>query len=176
MTLLLLGCPAEQLGIELPPGGEAAIHQEDLQRDVRGLTGADPGEWFARRMAQMGLEVRRDRGWVCGETNAPARAWLAPWPGSVDDAAAGAALISVAKGWDTLGEAAPAAYCVAEPTASVPYTVVWNLGPLAPGPLERAPFRSGTPDPARRFEGLDYRELEGKARELYRLDVTAPRP
>lgn len=167
---LLAACPVEQLGIELPPGGADAISQEDLQRDVLGLTGADPGAWFEKRAGQMGLEVRRGEGWVCGQRGAPTRAWVAPWPRSVDEAAAGAALLSVAKGWHTLDEPAPSAYCVA--SAAVPYPDPRALGPLAPGPLDPAALRSGTADPARPFEGLDYRELAAKARQLFGLDAT----
>lgn len=169
MILLLVACPVEQLGIELPPGGAAAISQEDLQRDVLGLLGADPGGWFAKRAGQMGLEVRRGEGWVCGQRGEPTRAWVAPWPRGVDEAASGAALLSVAKGWHTLDEPAPSAYCVA--SGAVPHTDPRALGPLAPGPLDPAALRSGTADPARPFEGLDYRELEAKARQLFGLDA-----
>ncbi|MCB9758236.1 MAG: hypothetical protein H6739_00210 [Alphaproteobacteria bacterium] len=34
---LLVGCPAEMLGVELPKGGAESISQEDLQRDVWAL-------------------------------------------------------------------------------------------------------------------------------------------
>lgn len=168
--LALAGCPVEQLGIEMPPGGADAISQEDLQRDVFGLTTEEPGAWFARRAEQVGLEVRRGEGWVCGQRGSPTRAWVAAWPRSIDEAAAAAALLSVAKAWDTLDAPAPSASCIAD--TRVPHADARPVGPLAPGPLDPETLRSGVADPARPFEGLDYRELEGKARALFLLDAT----
>ena len=49
LLLSLAACPAEQLGIELPPGGAESISQEDAQRDLRGLV-REGGPFFARRM------------------------------------------------------------------------------------------------------------------------------
>mgnify|MGYP002641219831 CR=1 FL=1 len=63
-VLLLAGCPAERLGVPLPPRGVDAINQEDLQRDMFHLLEAGPGhrrhpeaaEWVARRFEEMHLE------------------------------------------------------------------------------------------------------------------------
>lgn len=57
MILLLIACPAEQLGIELPEGGAAAISQEDLQRDVFALSREPAAVVFERRMQQMDVDV-----------------------------------------------------------------------------------------------------------------------
>jgi hypothetical protein len=62
--LLLLGCPAEQLGVPVPPRGLEAIDQEDLQRDVFAMLGRTEGhprhpeaaQRVARRLAQMDLD------------------------------------------------------------------------------------------------------------------------
>lgn len=63
-ALLLAGCPAEQLGVPVPPRGLEAINQEDLQRDLYHLLEAGPeherspeaGAWVAERFEQMHLE------------------------------------------------------------------------------------------------------------------------
>jgi hypothetical protein len=49
--LLLTGCPAEQFGVELPKGGVEAMSNEDLQRDVWGLS---RGQLQDRRPGQPG--------------------------------------------------------------------------------------------------------------------------
>jgi hypothetical protein len=56
ILLILLGCPAEQLGIELPPGGAEAISPEDLRRD-HAILARDGARGFADRMRQMHAEV-----------------------------------------------------------------------------------------------------------------------
>ncbi len=62
LVLLLSGCPAERLGVPVPPRGEHAISQEDLQRDawrlahperVEGIDSA--ADHLILRLEQMGL-------------------------------------------------------------------------------------------------------------------------
>jgi hypothetical protein len=74
-ALLLTGCPAERLGVPLPPRGIEAINQEDLQRDVFHLLeaggerrGPDAEAWLVERFEQMNLEPvqLRIRPSVCG--------------------------------------------------------------------------------------------------------------
>lgn len=55
LLLLMMGCPAEQLGVDLPAGGVEAMSNEDLQRDVWGLS---RGDLVDRRPGQPG----HDRG------------------------------------------------------------------------------------------------------------------
>lgn len=106
LLLILIACPAEQLGIELPAGGPSSINQEDLKRDVFLLTkgDVDAGTTFARRMEQMHVDaLDRAEGRVCGrKTGAVAnpRVLVAPWPADVGSAVDAAVLISLAKGWD----------------------------------------------------------------------------
>lgn len=106
LLLLLIACPAEQLGIELPAGGPKSINQEDLKRDVFLLTrpGDDAGATFARRLEQMNVDaLDRGEGRVCGRKageKGPARVLVAPWPADVGSAVDAAVLISLAKGWD----------------------------------------------------------------------------
>lgn len=102
---MLIACPAERLGVELPKGGPDALSAEDLQRDTFGFVkaGADPAAWFTRRMDQMHLPVAdRSADHVCARRDGegPARVLVAPWPASPGQAAQGAVLISLAKGWD----------------------------------------------------------------------------
>jgi len=151
---LLVACPAEQLGVELPEGGVKAISAEDLQRDVHALTrpDADPGEVFARRLGQMHLPpTLNGDGRVCGQLGGDegARVIVAPWPsdGPLDPAAAAqaAVLISLAKGWD--GQAPPARatwLCLARPAAALP-----------PGEV----VATGVTVLAEQIEAIDYRKL-----------------
>lgn len=92
---LLCACPAERLGIELPPGGAEAISHEDLQRDVYLLTRGEPRVAFAKRMGQMRFSP--DGECFVREGGGPPRVLVARSP---DEAAA---LISLAKGWDLAG-------------------------------------------------------------------------
>ncbi len=61
----LAGCPAEQLGVPIPPRGEAAISQEDLQRDTWLMlsAGAEPqaSSRAAREVAAERLEQRLEQ-------------------------------------------------------------------------------------------------------------------
>lgn len=166
VLLVALGCPAEQLGIELPPGGAASISPEDAQRDVRGLV-RDGRPFFEKRMAQMGFEVRSADGWACGVRGAGRPlALIAPLPDDADAAASGAVLISLAKAWDTLdGPPRETWLCVGE---AAPPGEVTRLDRLAPGPLEWGPpIHSGVPDPGRPPERFDFREVAGQARALF---------
>ncbi len=52
--VLLTACPAEQFGVELPKGGVEAMSNEDLQRDVWGLS---RGAMQDRRPGQTGHEA-----------------------------------------------------------------------------------------------------------------------
>jgi len=52
--VLLTACPAEQFGVELPKGGVEAMSNEDLQRDVWGLS---RGAMQDRRPGQPGHEL-----------------------------------------------------------------------------------------------------------------------
>ncbi len=51
--VVLAACPAEQLGIELPPGGAEAISHEDLRRDTRTLVEGPAATRFTERLGQM---------------------------------------------------------------------------------------------------------------------------
>lgn len=105
MILLLIACPAEQLGIELPEGGAAAISQEDLQRDVFALSREPAAVVFERRMQQMDVDVVEvGEGRLCarkdGASGAAPRVILAAWPDTLGGRVGTAALVSLAKGWD----------------------------------------------------------------------------
>jgi hypothetical protein len=76
LMAVLCGCPAEWLGVPIPPRGVEAISQEDIQRDLFALLEAGPGHrrnpeaatWVAKRLEQMGLELldTDNDGLVCG--------------------------------------------------------------------------------------------------------------
>lgn len=101
ILLSLLGCPAEDLGIELPPGGVDAIGQEDLRRDVRIV--AEQGEdGFFVRMDQM--HARRDGDCAVRGDGEPLRL-------VAGDTYGRAALISLAKGLDTAESTRAVAFC-----------------------------------------------------------------
>ena len=118
LLLLLSGCPAAQLGIELPPEGMEAISAEDLRRDTD-LVQRDGAAGWRSRMEQMSAtSMPGER--VCmrqGDGNADPL-----WSGfsgtgtvTVGEAVDAAALISIAKAWDTLGEKpGPRVYCLGE--------------------------------------------------------------
>jgi hypothetical protein len=99
--LILWGCPAQWLGVELPEGGAASISQEDLQRDTLGLSREDAAAFFQKRMEQMHVdEVVVAEGSICGRIGDGERRVEVPWAVDVRSAALGAVLISVAKGFD----------------------------------------------------------------------------
>jgi hypothetical protein len=98
----LFACPAEDLGIVLPPSGIAATSMEDLVRDRDALATAQDGgaAWMRARLGQMGLTVQAEAdGAICGRSGegaAPIELWATPADGPVG----AAALISVAKAFD----------------------------------------------------------------------------
>ncbi|NOY24263.1 MAG: hypothetical protein GXP62_00160, partial [Oligoflexia bacterium] len=121
----LVGCPAEQLGVELPRGGPDAISQEDLRRDTWLLARASAhttspnqaGAVIAQRLSQMRLlpafggEWTRTTGGglaVCGRKDGVQKSVLLVVaqgdPTTVDGALAWAGLVSLAKGWDQPGQ------------------------------------------------------------------------
>ena len=151
---MVVGCPAERLGVELPKGGEGSISAEDLQRDVYALTRSEAGrgDAFARRMEQMHLAPEHADGRVCamrGGAGAP-RVLVAAWTDTVPDATAAAVLISIAKGWD--GTAPPTRttwLCLARAGATLPE------GEVAAAPVVNAD----------RIEAVDYRGLRDKTQQ-----------
>jgi len=158
--LIVAACPAEQLGIELPPGGAGAISAEDLQRDVRGALGPDAEAFVRRRFEQMHLRLDG----VCGERGeGELRAFVAGPPVDTDGAVAVAALISLAKAVDT-SDPVPGRwrFCVGEGEGT-------RIGPLGAGPLawEGDRVQAGAPDPARRPEQLDYRVVAEQVRAIW---------
>ena len=183
---VLAGCPAEQLGIELPPPGVESINPDDLLRDTRGVLALDGESFLERRFTRMNLDVSTGTGWVCGEREGKggaARTLVAAWPKDVDHAVSVAALISMAKAWDTLdGPSGPRRVCVAELDADVPILGTrWTVGPLAPGILldrsvdpsfvdggwAQPTVRSGTPDPTRVLGAIDYRQTGHVVRGVF---------
>lgn len=153
---MLIACPADRLGVELPAGGPDAISAEDLQRDSYSLSReADPGAVFARRLDQMHLPARdKGEGRVCalrGGEGAP-RVVVAPWPTNPGEAAQGAVLISLAKGWD--GQPAPPRatwLCLAKPDAPLPEGERVAVVPIG----------------AQRLEDIDYRKLRDETKKLF---------
>jgi hypothetical protein len=117
-ALLLVGCPAEQLGVPVPPRGVEAIHQEDLQRDVFAMLGRaeahprhpEAAGWVARRLDEMGLtELSTLEGGACAALEGRrdrARLFLSTPAERGAQAAAlrDAALISLAKSTHRLGQ------------------------------------------------------------------------
>ncbi len=156
---MLIACPAERLGVEIPKGGIDAISAEDVQRDTYAMTrpGEDPGAVFGRRLAQMHLPPPLEgAGRVCGRRGGEGadRVIVAPWPTDVASAAQAAALISLAKGWD--GQAPPARttwLCVAKADAVLPDG-------------ERVPV--GVTIVAQDLEAIDYRRMRDDVRVWFR--------
>ncbi len=118
--LLLAGCPAEMMGVELPRGGPEAVSQEDLRRDAwlvqqaaEGGGEAGAGEALARRLGEMRVLPAFGRAWVrpvdgalqvCGRKEgdeaAPVLIIAQGQPTTAGGAASQAALVSLAKGYD----------------------------------------------------------------------------
>lgn len=195
---LLLGCPAERLGVELPTRGVEALSENDLQRDTRILAGAageDRRRKLHQRLREMHLVTVFPRGWraegigSCG-LRAGRREGPAVLVAAVDDgetveggAAPLAALISLAKVTD-LGEPLdrPWLYCALEPggleslTADPPVAIERGvvMGPLADGPFAVGegtirPVTSLQPDLSRGASGLDYRVFRERVAEIHAL-------
>jgi hypothetical protein len=129
-ALLLVGCPAEQLGVPLPPRGEAAIGQDDVQRDLYLLTpGAwnlvDPEEALLHRLDEVGLKPAFGGDFTRGadaERIACGRAGGDPGPallllteaeglGVSQSSLRAAELISLAKSVDGLDLGQPVLFC-----------------------------------------------------------------
>jgi hypothetical protein len=122
---LLAGCPAERLGVPVPPRGERAINQEDVQRDLHRLLQPELFEgvenapsWVAQRLGTMRLTPAFGRAWspasepelVCGllkgddDRAGIVAIFSSPGPAGAELAALpDAALISLAKSADGLG-------------------------------------------------------------------------
>lgn len=171
--LLWLGCPAEQLGIELPPPGAASISAEDLRRDVLGLSKPDWPTFFGKRLADMRLEPVSSGPARCGRVGRgePVRVVVGPEPTSVETATALAVVISVAKAADsTEGLTGTRWYCAGKPDVEGQF--VW-IDRVAPG--TRAESTSGdgvhvvTGEvvPGRRPEAVDYRAVAEIARAFW---------
>ncbi len=164
MLPLLIACPAERLGVEVPSGGVDKISVEDMQRDAYALTrpDADPGAVFTHRLGQMRLPPTvTGEGRVCARHGGegPARVVVAPWPATgptfYEDAARAAVLISVAKGWD--GQ---------PPSRKTTWLCMAKAGaPLPEG--ERVPF--GVAIEADRLEAIDYRTLRDDTQAFFRV-------
>ena len=114
LLLALFGCPAADLGVELKPAGMSAVSPEDLRRDTELVRRQGPAGWTARMGAMNATPVPGER--VCvrqGEGEA-SPIWT-PTPSTLTEAVDAAALISVAKAWDTLAEKPGASvYCLGE--------------------------------------------------------------
>lgn len=108
-ALLVLGCKAEDLGVVLPEGGPTAISHEDLQRDAAMFSRGEPLAAWSRRLVDMHLHPGGPGGAVlpgspplaCGRKDGagPGAPLIVRAPAGC--AAAAAAAISLAKGWDT---------------------------------------------------------------------------
>ncbi len=137
LLLTLLACPASELGIDLPPEGMDAISPEDLRRDTEIVMREGAAGWETRMQA---MNARREPGErVCmrqGDGEA-APLWVRAGA-ALPDAVDAAALISLAKAWDTLGEKPGArVYCLGEgPGERIP-----TFAPAA-GKLSDVDFRA----------------------------------
>ncbi|MES2640570.1 MAG: hypothetical protein V4850_13840 [Myxococcota bacterium] len=163
MFSMLIACPADRLGIELPAGGVETISAEDLQRDTYALSRADtnPGDVFKRRLGQMNLPASdegADRVCALHPGEGRPRVVAAPWPtpglSFVTDAASAAVLVSLAKGWDGQPPAGrPTWVCLAKAGATLPD------GDLVP---------FGVAIEADRLEAIDYRTLRDDTQAFFR--------
>ena len=135
---ILIACPAERLGVELPRGGAEAISMEDLHRDVQLLARGDPAATLRERFGQMHAdEVRTGEGWVCArrEGPGPGRLLRASWPtvADVSARAGAAALVSLAKGWDGAAMKRDTWLCAAVTGADLPPEIAGlDALPVAP--------------------------------------------
>ena len=131
LLLGILGCPAEQLGVEIPPRGVAALSVQDLSRDTRLLFEAPiagRSKRIGRRLDAMSLDPAFSEGFTRAEIGTCGIARGGPSSGALvaalDDgesvvggAASVAALISLAKVND-VGHppAGDLIFCALEPT------------------------------------------------------------
>jgi len=167
LLLLPTGCPAEQLGVELPRGGPQAISHEDLQRDTWLLgRAADPAQQartLGERLGQMRMLPAFGSDWarpapagalVCGRKEGRATqvglVVAVGDPATPAGAATWAGLVSLAKGWDLPGQpdrtrilcavSGPqglAALLGAPPVPAAHIDATWILGPLDGPALQR---------------------------------------
>jgi hypothetical protein len=182
--LLLIACPVEQLGVELPPGGADAISHEDLRRDVGRLSTEPPDTVFAERMGQMQFRPAAAVAWgSCfvreGRGGAAARL-VAGWPDSAAAATGAAALISIAKAWDLDGgPPGPRTLCVVAAGAAAPVDA-FRVGPLATGGLvvDAAGAHADPADPAIEAGAIVYTDVQARVKALFAAlpGATTPGP
>ena len=194
--LLLAGCPAEMLGVELPESGVAALSESDLQRDTRMLSevrGEARQERLHRRLQEMRLSPAFGRRWASGEASCGLREGRGDGPAvmivAVDDgegvetgAVPAAALISLAKITDLSEPTEGWLYCDVSPAgldallAAPPVAVgrALVIGPLGDGAFaiargEVIRASVAAPDPNRTADSLDFRALRDRVEGLHRL-------
>jgi hypothetical protein len=168
LAALLIACPAERLGIELPPGGAASISREDLERDVALLVDGGRAA-FGKRMEQMHFSASGE----CFERRGPdpLLVIVAPIPAGVDLAAAGAVAIAFAKGIDTM-ERVPRRVTICFADASLPAGERLELGAFAPGEIDWGPpIHAGVPDPGRPLGAIRYDALAEQARAVFQRAI-----
>lgn len=168
---LLLACKAEQLGVELPRGGAAAITAEDLRRDAfaleRAPDAAAASGHLALRLGQMRLHPGLGEAWqrplgegslVCGTKRGAGEGALLVVVGGplteLEGALAGAALISLAKGLDEREPPARSWWlCALESPTDLDALLRSTLLPASPGGLRVLLGPLGGPDLEEREEG-----------------------
>ena len=174
--LLLLGCPAESLGIPVSKSGVEAVSMDDLVRDVAKLSGppADRPAFLAERWRQMNLVVDAD-GCARREGSGPDFVAIVAEEG---DGAAGAAAVAVAISLAKTLDGRPTdpvgvRFCVGKAPAGARRII--ELGRL--GEAE-AVMRTREQDPSLSVDvdvrepggtatgDLDYRRLEASTRAL----------
>jgi len=190
---MLVGCPAEKLGVPLPPRGLEAIDQEDLQRDMFQLLGPGGTErspeaeaWVAQRLDEMHLDpvpVDID-GAVCGLREGRddgVLLLLAPVTrtGASRAALPDAALITLAKSTDGLPRPRRGLLFCSAPLATGPearralpaHDELVTLSPLSELPPAGAPREDG-------MEAIDYVQVAIHLREVHQRilapELTAP--
>ena len=111
---VLLGCPAAMLGVELAPEGVEAISAEDLRRDTSIVLEHGSGGWVTRMAEMNAVVVPGER--VCArQGGGPAEPVWVSLDGGLASAVDAAALVSLAKAWDTQAEKpGPREYCIGE--------------------------------------------------------------
>jgi len=139
---MLTGCPAERLGVPVPPRGVHAIQQEDLQRDVFHLLADGPLHprhpdalaWVEQRLGQMNLEAISVpvEGVACALRQGSAQQavlFVAPHADAGAEATAlpDAALITLAKSTDGLGTPRRSLLFCSVPQAALPD--LWSSPP-----------------------------------------------
>lgn len=171
--LLWTGCPAEWLGIELPPPGAASISAEDLRRDVLGLSKPDWATFFDRRLEDMRLRPITSGSARCGTVGKgdPVAVIVGPEPTSVEAATALAVVISVAKAADsTDGLLGTRWYCAGKPEVVGEYVYLDRIAPGArteAGSSDGVHVTVGEILPGRTPEAVDYRSVADIARWVW---------